>query len=720
MSIRFIREKNMFVLNTKKTTYAFDVLNGHYLRHIYFGKRKTEPEPAPLKRISFSPYIKEYGDYCSPDTLPLEVSFFGSGDFRSTSLRICGADGTGVTDFVYEGYRIFNGRKDIDGIPSARADSKTRTLEIRMKDSVSDCVLFLYYTVFENYDIISRYMAVQNFGDAKVKIEKCMSAELCIDGCDYDMVTFYGGHNKECNLERSRLRHGLQSTFSRRGASSHHHNPFMAVCGRDATVEKGEVYGFNFVYSGSFLNEVEVDQLDNTKILTGLGSECFCYVLDSGERFESPEAVMTYSTHGFGEMSRNFHNFIRDTVMPKTAFEPHPVVLNTWEACRFDIDAPKLVEFAKESSKLGFDMLVMDDGWFGERNNEKAGLGDWYVNEKKFPLGLAKFVKDIQDTGVKFGIWIEPEMINRDSELYRAHPEWCLRVADRDPLESRHQLVLDMSNDECLNYLMDIYSKTFEGLQIDYFKWDMNRHMCNIGSAVTSAERQGEVSFRYMKGVYKLLDWLGKKFPNAVIETCSGGGGRYDIAMMRYGIQIWTSDNTNPYKRTFIQSSAMMAYPAMTMSCHVSNPKGSLRSLDYRYKVALGGMLGYELNILNMSDEIKDEIAKQIKEYRGIEDVMRLGDYYELASPVNYGYSAYYYANPDRSKIVMTVIEKEDCKSGKTKLLKIKVADAGAVYTDIRTGKTYSGAELIHGLSVPLSGEPDSATLFIFEKTALA
>ncbi|MBE6667572.1 MAG: alpha-galactosidase [Ruminococcaceae bacterium] len=714
MSIRFIKEKNTFVLNTVATTYAFDILGGKYLRHIYYGKKTANFEPAPLNTVSFSPYVHELGPSFSPDSTPNEISFFGSGDFRANSLRIKGADGTGVTDFSYSSYRIFNGRRDIHGIPFARADEKTRTLEITMLDDVTGCKLMLYYTVFEKYDMISRYMVIENCGKQSVKIEKCMSLELCIDRCDLDMVTLYGRHNAECSYQRVPLHHGVQSVMSRRGASSHQYNPFMAICSQKATEERGEVYGFNLMYSGSFLNEVEVDQLNTAKVLTGLGGECFGYTLESGECFSSPEAVMTYSAYGFGKMTRNFHNYIRDTIMPKAAFEPHPVVLNTWEACKFDIDAPKLVKFAEEANKLGFDMLVMDDGWFGERHNDRAALGDWYVSDRKFPNGLKAFVDEVHSKGVKFGIWIEPEMINPDSELYRAHPEWCLRVEGREPLRSRHQLVLDMSNNEVIEYLKGIFDKTFKDIDIEYFKWDMNRHMSNVGSSALPAHRQDEVSFRYMKGVYKLLDWLAERFPNTVIETCSGGGGRYDMAMMTYGIQIWTSDKTNPYNRTFIQSAAMTAYPAMTMSCHVSNPKGDMRSLDFRYKVALGGMLGYELNILEMTEEIKLEIAKQIKEYKLIEDVMRLGDYYMLTSPVKYPYSSYYYVNGDNGRIVLSVIETAACKAGRTKLLKIRRADRDATYSDIRTGKLYSGVELQNGISVSLTGKPDTAELFIF------
>jgi len=550
---------------------------------------------------------------------------------------------------------------------------------------------------------------LENDGKDSVTIEKCMPLTLDLCRSDLDMVSFYGAYNREMRVERHPLHHGLQSVYSNRGASSHQYNPFVVLCVHKASEERGEVYGFTFVYSGSFLDEVDVDQLNRTRVSVGLGSECFSYTLEAGETFSSPEAIMTYSASGFGKMTRNLHKFVRNHIMPAKALAPHPVVLNTWEACYFNIDAEKLVAFAKEAAAVGFDMLVMDDGWFGARNNDRAGLGDWFENRAKFPDGLAAFVHKIKAEGVKFGIWIEPEMVNPDSELYRSHPEWALRVAGREPLLSRNQLVLDMSNPAVLDYLMKQFEETFGDLPIDYFKWDMNRHLSNVGSCYLASDRQGEIHFRYMQGVYRLLDWFSRRFPNAVIETCSGGGGRYDLGMMQYGIQIWTSDNTNPYDRTRIQASALVAYPAATMSCHVSNPKENLASLDYRYKVAAGGMLGYELNILNMSDKVKSIMAEQIREYKSFAHIVRLGDYYSLASPEKQDYSAYYYAKED--EILLTVIEKKGCPKGGTKRLKIKAAKAGVTYTDLRTGKTYSGQSLKEGIVVDLTGEPDSAHL---------
>ena len=711
MSIRYVKEKQRFIIHTKRSTYAFDVVLGRYLYHTYYGKRTVAlPDPA-FGVVSFAPYLPGYSEAQSPDVFPQECSFYGSGDFRPNALRLS-ADGTGVSDFVYQSYRIFKGRLPLGGLPAARADESTQTLEITLVDEVSACRLKLYYTVFADIDVISRYMTLENYGDGTVKIEKCMPLMLDFYRSDFDMISLYGGHCREVNFQRVPLHHGTQSVYSKRGASSHQYNPFVALCDHGASEERGEVYGFNFVYSGSFLDEVDVDQLGRTRVLIGLGSDCFSYTLASGDTFCSPEAIMTYSSTGIGTMTRNMHNFVRRHILPPVAVrEPHPVVLNTWEACYFDIDQDKLIRFAKEARATGFDMLVMDDGWFGARNHDRAGLGDWYENPAKFPDGLAAFVQKIKDEGIKFGIWVEPEMVNPDSELYRAHPDWALHVGGREPLRSRHQLVLDMSNPAVIDYLIDRFDRTFRGIEIDYFKWDMNRHMSQVGSPCLPADRQGEVFFRYMLGVYRLFDWFAARFPNAIIETCSGGGGRYDLGMMQYGFQIWTSDNTDPYARTMIQPSALIAYPAATMSCHVSNPHENPRSLDYRYKVAVGGMLGYELNILNMSEAVKKIIAAQITQYKSFEHLMREGDYYNLAFPTKYPYSAYYYAAPDGMELLLTVIEKGDCPRGKTKKLRLKAARADAVYTDTISGKTYRGEELRAGITPELLGDGDRAQL---------
>ncbi len=716
MSITYFGENKLFVIDTKNTTYAFDILHGSFLRHLYYGKTKTPPFD-----------VKEYGAPCTPyrnmengSYRPMlhmhEFSLFDGGDFRGASLNITGGNGTPVTEMVYEGYRIFNGRESLGILPSARADGETETLEIKLCSRSNGCVLYLYYTVFADTDVISRYLRLENCGEGRARIEKCMPLLLDLDRSDLDAINLHGAANKECQYQRSRLIHGIHSTLSRRGTSSHQHNPFLALCSHNATEERGDAYGFNLVYSGCFLNEVEVDEFNRTRVTMGLGGDYFSYLLEEGESFTSPETVMTYSRSGLGGMTRNMHAFIRRYILPPEAMKHHPVVLNTWEACYFRIDGEKLLSFADEAKKVGIDMLVVDDGWFGARNNDRAGLGDWYENREKFPRGLKAFAADVRARGLGFGIWIEPEMVNPDSDLYRAHPEWCLKAKDAPFLYSRSQMVLDMSDDAVVEYLKESFEKVFGDAEIDYFKWDMNRYLCAVGSDTLPVERQGEVRFRYMLGVYKLLGWFRERFPKAVIETCSGGGGRYDLGMMSYGFQIWTSDNTDPYARTEIQYGALTAYPAATMSCHVSDPKGSLSSLDFRYKVAVGGMLGYELNILKMSDEVKSAIAKHVEEYRSFEHIIRTGDYYRLVPPVKNRYTAYYYVMPDKSELLLSVIETADGKGGRTKKLKLGAVDGGAEYVDVYTGDRYKGSELKKGIAVDLDGTPDSAKLFYMKR----
>ena len=728
MPIRFSSKDQIFTLTTKNTKYVFGIAHGRYLVHYFYGKKSAKAEPFKPYVVSFSPYREQFGNTWSPDIFPQEFSFFGSGDFRCSALKLRGADGSCVTDFAYAGHKILHHCASSDEpIPRPRpcaADARSggagaQALTVLLRDEVTGCLLTLCYNVFYEEDVITRSFRLDNKGKDPVKIEKCMSLCLDLPDCDYDMVSLYGGHYDERHCQRVPLHHGMQSIYSRRGASSPQYNPFMALCSKKATEDKGEVYGFNFIWSGSFLDETEVDQTDCTRVQIGLGEENFGYTLEPGQSFCAPDALLTYSAKGFGQMTRNLHDFTRNHILPERAVrEPHPVVLNTWEACYFNIDEEKLVRFAEESAKVGFDMLVMDDGWFGQRNGDRAGLGDWTPNPQKFKNGLRSFVEKVKSKGIRFGIWIEPEMVNPDSDLYRAHPEWALAAPGREPSVSRNQLVLDMANPEVIAYLKNSFKKAFDGVPIDYFKWDANRHICDAYSHALPPERQDEVHYRYMLGVYELLRWFTIEFPDALIETCSGGGGRYDLGMMHRGFQIWASDNTGPYSRLWMQRSALLAYPAATMSCHVSNPGEDLQSLDFRYKVAVGGMLGYELNILRMTDAVKEEMARQVKEYKTFEHIVRQGDYYSLVSPFFDDYAAYYYITKDRAEILFSLVEKRGAKPRASKPLKIRAADPDKTYVDLLSGGRYSGKELRDGLILPVTGEKDTAILmhFVIEK----
>ena len=706
MPIIYHKSNHLFKLTTANTLYAFELVNGT-LVHRYYGKKfgATVPTSAdiPGRVVSFSPYRDEDNKAFSFDTLPLEYSYFGSGDFRPTALRIKNANGDSVTCFEYVSHKIRNGRVDLTPIPAGRADDKTQTLDITLRDHVSGCELHLYYTVFYDCDVISRYAAVTNRSGSDVVVEKWMSLCLDLPGDSYELISLGGRHCRERTVyQRTPIGRGNLSIASRRGATSHQMNPFMAVCARDASEDRGEVYGFNLVWSGSFLGECESEQMGSTRIQLGLGSENFSYRLRDGETVFAPEAIMTYSPNGLGAMSRHFHDFINHHIVPEKARERRPVVLNSWEAFYFNINEDIMVDFAAAAADCGMDMVIMDDGWFGARVNDKAGLGDWFVNRNRFPDGLRPFVERVKATGVKFGIWVEPEMVNPDSDLYRAHPDWVISCRGRERSLSRSQMVLDMSNPAVIDYLKASFTETFADVPIDYFKWDMNRHISEPGSPTLAPEDQGSLEYRYLLGVYSLFDWFTKQYPDAMIENCSGGGGRYDPAMMYFTSQIWTSDNTGARDRVLIQYSSQLAYPASVMSCHVSNPKGNLRELDLKYKVAIGGILGYEFNVLNTPDEIKDEIRRQVVQYRTFDRLIQFGTHYRLSSPYETGVSAYYY-QLDGEILLSAILTNGSAVIGKKKPIKklvIRTADKDAVYRDALSGATFSGAQLRAGIEI--------------------
>ncbi|MBQ9802246.1 MAG: alpha-galactosidase [Clostridia bacterium] len=721
MAISMDRKNGYFYLRTKNTVYVLGLHEGKYPVHLYYGKRVKSPVlSSHTQALSFAPYYAAHGYDFLPDVTSVEFPLFGSGDMRATALKLRRlASGAAATHFTYRSARKLAGRCEIQGLPFASADENTQTLELCLEDEVLCCRLYLYYTVFPESDVISRHFVLENRSEGDVSIEKCMSLALDIPRDDLDMISFWGGHKCERNYQRTPVMHGNQRVQSRRGASSHHYNPCLLLCERKATEEHGEAYGFNFIYSGNFLDEVELSLNGTTRVLVGLGAENFTYLLKAGERFSSPEAVMTYSAKGVGQVSRNMHDFVRSHILPRDVFPQRPVVLNSWEAFHFDIDAKLMVDFAKEAVACGMDMLVMDDGWFGARTSDAAGLGDWFENKSRFPSGLAAFVEEVRQTGIKFGIWIEPEMVNPDSALYRAHPEWVLAAPDYEPMLSRKQLVLDMGNPAVRDYLKDAFAKTFDGVAIDYFKWDMNRNFDYAYSTALSPQQQGEAAYRYMLGVYDLFTCFCQRYPNAMIENCSGGGGRFDLGMMKYSTQIWTSDQTRPKNRVYIQYGSSFGYPASVMSCHVAklaeckNP----RWLDYRFRVALQGALGYEFNIMQASDTVKDALRRQVEEYRGYERLIFEGDLYRLLNPFETnGVSAYYYASKDQNELLLSFLQNEGEKKPRSFRLKLTRAEKNASYLDRLSGKTYTGEELRRGLTVCTDKEEQYGIMWHFVK----
>ena len=698
------------IIRTKNTMYVLGIFADRFPVHLYYGKKSRSADTGyhPFER-AFSPYYPECGWNYFPNTVESEYPYFGMGDFRAAAIRVRDlSTGSDVTEFTFRKMKKYKGRVAIQApiygeLPYAEADEDTETLEMILDDTVTGCELHLFYTVFPESDVIARHITLVNKGKNTVSLEKCMSLCLDIKRDNLDLISTYGGHGRERMVDRHTVSYGVHRITSRRGASSHMENPCIILCDPKASEERGEAYGFNFVYSGDFLDELEIDQTGKTRVLVGLGDETFSWRLEAGESFTSPEAVMTYAPNGIGEVSRNFHRFTRKHILPPEPFERRPVVLNSWEAFYFNIDGKLMEDFSAGATEVGMDLPVMDDGWFGARRHDRAGLGDWVATPELFPDGLAAFVERVKAKGDKFGIWIEPEMVNPDSDLYRAHPEWALSAPGRVPLESRNQLVLDMGNPAVVDYLSDILGKTFNGIPFDYFKWDMNRHLTGVYSNILPPERQKEASFRHICGVYELFRRLQAMFPNAMIENCSGGGGRYDLGMMKYSTQIWTSDNTDPVDRTYIQFGSTLGYPVTTMSCHVANHDSSIedpRKLNYGFRVAINGPLGYELNILAASDTAKATMSEQIKEYRAYEHLILCGDFYRLLSPFECGRYAYYFVSEDSREILLSYLQNFDDAKKTVYKLKISRAILGVTYRDTISGKTYTGEELRRGIEV--------------------
>ena len=697
-----IISSDKITIETKNTLYVIKMLEGVLPIHLYYGKKINEDQlPDINKTRSFSPYFKIDNKEYSFDNLKQEFSFYGYGDFRATALRVLDlSSGSDITDYTFKEAKSFVGRKELNGLPYSEGECET--LELVYEDSVTESELHLYYTVFYDTDVISRYFSLKNNGNKELKILKAMSLSLDLPNGDYDLISLCGRYARERTAHRDPIYGGNHRIMSRRGASSHHFNPFFMVTDRNADEECGDAYAFNFVYSGSFLDEIELGQ-DGLRIMTGLGDECFSYLLKRGESFNSPEAVMTYSENGIGQASRNMHSFVRETILPKSNNKKRPIVLNSWEAVYFNINQKVMLDFAEEAAKVGIDTFVMDDGWFGARRSDNAGLGDWTPTPEIFPDGLRAFVEKVHAKGIDFGIWIEPEMVNPDSDLYRAHPEWVLRDEKREPLRSRHQLVLDMANPEVVEYIKESLDKCFDGIDINYFKWDMNRNISNAISPYLPIERKGETQFRYMLGVYELFGWFKKRFPDAMLENCSGGGGRYDLGMMKYSTQIWTSDNTEAKYRVYIQHGSSYGYPMSTMSCHVSNSHGQCedeRMLDYCFKVAINGPLGYEFNILKVDQSVKDAISKQIEEYRAYEELILNGDFYRLKNPTVDRCYAYYIANADKSEILLSYLQNNAESDEIEHVLKISCAKSDFNYRNTLTNERFSGSALKDGITV--------------------
>lgn len=712
MGIVYSKADRTFTIQTKNTTYQMQVDPYGFLLHLYYGK-KTDGSCMDYlltyydRGFSGNPFDAGDDRTYSMDALPQEYPSYGTGDYRSTALIIENADGSTACDLRYRSHHIFNGKYKIPGLPAVYADeTESQTLEIVMEDAVTGVEVTLQYGVLPDYDVITRSEKIVYRGEGKICIRKAQSACLDFVQGKYDLLTFYGRHAMERTLQREPVTHGSHVIGSVRGTSSHQYNPMMILADEHTTDQYGNCYAMSFVYSGNFKGETLKDQFGQTRALMGLQDEMFSYPLAEGETFYTPEVLLTFSGSGMNLLSQNLHRCIRQHICRgKYKESVRPVLVNSWEAAYFDFDGDTLYELAKEAKNAGIDMLVLDDGWFGKRDDDNSGLGDWFVNEKKLGGTLGDLIKKINDLGVKFGIWVEPEMISEDSNLYREHPDWALTIPGRNPVHARNQLVLDFSRKEVVDHIFDQICKVLDQGNIEYVKWDMNRSLMDVFSRGT--EDQGRVMYDYVLGLYDFLERIVTRYPDLLIEGCSGGGGRFDAGMMYYTPQIWCSDNTDALDRLQIQYGTSFGYPVSAVGSHVSavpnHQTGRITSLHTRGVVAMAGTFGYELNLGKLSEEEKQEIRLQVEEYRKFAPLIQTGLYYRLSDPAREEYAAWAFVSEDQKEVLLNVVLQEIHGNMTVNYVKLQGLKCSAIYRDTETGKIYNGAALMEaGIPMPV------------------
>lgn len=704
MAITFNETTRIFTLTTAHTTYQMQADAQGYLLHLYYGARTAGEMDYLLnygdRGFSGNPNSAGSDRTYSLDALPQEYPSLGTGDFRNYALNIENADGSQCCNPVYITHEIAAGKYTLKGLPFVRAEeNEAETLKIILEDPVTKVELHLLYGVLEKEDIITRSVIIKNAGKAPVTVKKAQSACLDFLHGDYDLIKFYGRHAMERNMERMPVSHESTRIGSRRGTSSHQYNPGVILAGKNTNEDSGSCYGMLFVYSGNFLVEAEKDQYDQTRIQMGLTDELFAYPLEAGAEFIAPEVILSYTNKGLSRLSQQYHHCIMNHICQgKYVHANRPVLINSWEAAYFDFTGDTIVELAKEAKALGIDMVVMDDGWFGKRNDDNSSLGDWYVNEEKLGGTLTKLIERVNAEGVKFGIWIEPEMVSEDSDLYREHPEWAITIPGRKPVRSRNQLVLDFSRKEVRDEIFKRICAVLDQGNVEYIKWDMNRSLADIYAP--------NVTYDYVLGVYDFLEKLTNRYPDILIEGCSGGGGRFDAGMLYYTPQIWCSDNTDAINRTRIQYGTSFFYPVAAMGSHVSavpnHQTGRVTSMHTRGVAAMSGTFGYELNPALLNAKEKAEIRAQLAQYREYQELIREGDYYRLSNPFQDNFAAWMVVSDDRSKALVSVIRFTAEANPPAAYVTLKGMEEDAFYREKTTGKVYPGAALMEaGILLP-------------------
>ncbi len=699
MSVIVQEESGLFHLQSSGMSYMIQIVNG-YPVHVYWG--------APLKHRSVMENLLIHTSSTTGlDRLPQEYPQYGSGDFRNPAYQVELADGTRITELQYDSYRLIQGKPSLSGLPAVYTEneSEAQTLELVLKDQYSGLTVVLQYTIFEQRNVIIRAARFINEGEETLRLRRALSASVDMYGQDeLEMIYLSGAWAREGNIQRRSLRQGEIRIDSKRGMSSHQFNPFAALVTPETTENHGEAFGFSLVYSGGFEAVAEVDSFGSTRLGIGVNSFDFGWQLNAGEDFQTPETVMVYSNQGIGEMSRTYHRLYRSRLCRGTYRDrERPILVNNWEATYFDFNAEKLVSIAEEGARLGIELFVLDDGWFGRRDADNSSLGDWYEDRRKLPEGLADVAQRIRETGLQFGLWFEPEMISPESELYREHPDWCLHVPGRRRSEARWQLVLDYTRPEVRDYIYNSLSTIFSTVPISYVKWDMNRALTEMGSATLPPERQAETAHRYVLGLYELLERITVQFPHILFESCASGGGRFDPGMLYYMPQTWTSDNTDAVERLKIQYGISLVYPVSAIGAHVSavpnHQVGRSTPLDFRGSVAMSGNFGYELDLTAFTDEEKNIVQRQVANYKEIRSLVQQGDLYRLKSPFTGNQSAWMFVSEDKMQALVYAFQVMAIPNGPQQILRLDGLNPELEYevkSDINEESSiYGGDQLI-------------------------
>ena len=725
--ITFDSAKQVFHLHNKELSYILSIEQGQTLCHLYFGKRVRNYHGEllyPHVDRGFSGNLPGSLDRTfSRDTLPKEYSGAGEMDYHTPATIVRQENGSNALMLKYKNYKIEDGKPKLEGLPAAYVEDEkeAQTLTITLEDELTGLEYDLLYTVYRDVSIITRSVKVRNAGKQSVFLEKVASLQLDFVDKDFDSICLPGAHANERHLERSSVGYGIQKFGSIRGTSSHQMNPFLALADKKTDEFSGNVYGFAFAYSGNHSFEVEKDQLDQTHLVIGINDYNFSWKLDAGSEFQTPEVLMTYSDKGLNKMSQAFHEIIRERIVrSKFKHADRPILVNNWEATYFDFNEEKLKTIVDEAKNLGIEMFVLDDGWFGHRDDDNSSLGDWTIYKKKFPLGLGHFADYVHEQGLKFGLWFEPEMISYDSELYKKHPEYLMQVPGRKPSPSRNQYVLDLTRKEVIDDLFEQISTILKEGSVDYVKWDMNRHLSDVYSTSLPKDRQGEVYHRYVLGLYELMERITSAFPDVLFEGCSGGGGRFDAGFAYYMPQIWTSDNTDAVSRLTIQYGTSLVYPISMTTAHVSaipnHQTGRKTPFETRGNAAMSAVFGYELDLTKMSQEDKDQVKEQVACYKEIRKLIQYGNFYRLKSPIETNQAAWMFVSDDKRDVCVMTFQvlafAQPCLT-KTKLFGL---DPELEYENLETHEIFGGDELMElGFYDPVVHQDYTSKMYRFK-----